>query len=56
MLPESVMSSPIPSQIRFAKFLVFANILFWLIVGIFFALKSTPYQPHKLLFEERTPT
>jgi hypothetical protein len=40
---------------RFTRLFLFSNGLFWLIFGVFFILKSQPYEPHVKLFEEESP-
>jgi hypothetical protein len=44
-----------PASRRFAKLLMLANVMFWLIFAGGFAFKSYPYKPHQPFFEERSP-
>jgi len=39
----------------FARLLTLANVVFWVVFAVFFAVKTYPYQPHKPVFEERSP-
>jgi hypothetical protein len=39
----------------FARSLLLGNACLWLILRVFFVLKSYPYIPHKPIFEERSP-
>jgi len=43
-----------PSKFTFARLLVLANAVFWLIFAVFFTVLSQPYKPHPLEFEEIT--
>ena len=44
------------SRLRFTRLLIIANAVFWLAFGTLFVAKSYPYKPHKLVFEEVTPS
>lgn len=40
----------------FAKVLVVANVLFWLVFAVYLVSQSYPYRPHRILFEEVPPS
>lgn len=44
------------ARLNFAKLLPLANVAFWMIFGVLFAAASYPYRPHRLAFEEITPS
>ena len=41
---------------RFTGLVVLADVAFWLVFGVLFVAGSYPYKPHKLAFEEVTPS
>jgi hypothetical protein len=43
------------AHLRVARLLLLLNLAFWLIFAILFLVKSSPYKPHKPVFEERSP-
>jgi hypothetical protein len=42
-------------RFSFARLLTLANVVFWVVFAVFFVVKAFPYQPHKPVFEERSP-
>jgi hypothetical protein len=50
------MTSKFFSRPTFAKFLIVTNGSYWIIFALLFAVRSYPYEPHRPVFEEVTPT
>jgi len=44
------------SRPTIARVMTVANSFFWLVFAVLFLLQSNPYKPHKLSFEEATPS
>jgi hypothetical protein len=50
------MKSRLLTHLDFTGLFALLNLLFWLIFGVLFVAGSYPYRPHKLFFEEATPS
>jgi hypothetical protein len=49
-------AAAVTSRPTIARVMTVANIFFWLVFVVLFLLQSHPYKPHKLSFEEASPS